>query len=106
LLFFRAASCRLHARRAIHGPGGLIFARHRAACTAPGPSMAPCSLFLARPRSACGSTPVDRLLGLLHHLIQFWTAPDVEPPEPLEKLAQVLDGGVPKDLGLAVMDSP
>jgi len=49
--------------------------------------------------------PVDRLLGLLHQPIQFWAAPDGEPPEPLEKLAQVLDGGVSKDLGLAVMEA-
>jgi len=49
--------------------------------------------------------PVDRLLGLLHQPIQFWAAPVVEPPEPLEKLAQVLDGGVSKDLGLAVMEA-
>ena len=37
--------------------------------------------------------------------IQFGAAPDVEPPEPLEALSQVLDDGVPEDLGLAVVEA-
>ena len=45
----------------------------------------------------------DRLLGLLHEGIQLGTRPNVQPPEPLEELPQVLDGRIPEDLGLAVV---
>jgi hypothetical protein len=47
----------------------------------------------------------DRLLGLLHQLVQLRAAPDVEPPEPLEEVPKVLDGGITEDLGLAVMQA-
>ena len=48
---------------------------------------------------------LDRLLGLFHEGIQFGARPDVQPPEPLEELPKVLDGGIPEDLGLAVVQA-
>ena len=49
---FCAASYRVHARRAIHGAGGLFFARLPAAFTPARPSMAPAGCFFARRRTA------------------------------------------------------
>ena len=46
---------------------------------------------------------IDRQLGLLDVGIQLGTRPDVEPPETLEELPKVLDGRIPKHLGLAVV---
>ena len=46
---------------------------------------------------------IDRQLGLLDVGIQLGTRPDVEPPEMLEELPKVLDGRIPKHLGLAVV---
>jgi len=38
--------------------------------------------------------PRDDLLGFFHQHVEFWTGPDVEPPEPLEELAKVLYGRI------------
>ena len=48
---------------------------------------------------------IDGLLGLLHEGIQLGTRPNVQPPEPLEELPEVLDGGIPEDLWLAVVEA-
>jgi hypothetical protein len=40
---------------------------------------------------------------LFHEGIQLRAAPDVEPPESLEELAEILDGGIPEHLWLAVV---
>jgi hypothetical protein len=47
--------------------------------------------------------PRDDLLGFFHQRVEFRAAPDGAPPEPLEELAQVLDGRISEHLGLAVV---
>ena len=44
----------------------------------------------------------DRALGLGHQAVELFVGTDVQVPETIEELGQVLDSAVPKHLGLAV----
>ena len=46
----------------------------------------------------------DDLPGLIDQGVQLGIAADVQPPEPVEELRGVRDGGIPEDLWLAVLE--